>query len=204
MRIILLAEVPVRTTCLFRSVCPRRNSIFGPLGYIAAHQARESPTRMTATPAYLGDLVMKKFLLASVALVALTGAASAADLAARPYTKAPMMAPVAQSWTGFYIFGGAGGGIWDADTHTNILGVPATIDQRVGGDGWFGTVGIGYDWQVSNWVVGAFADGQFGSLRGTVQDQIFGLTGRIKMEDAWAAGARLGYLVAPNVLSYVN
>ncbi len=24
------------------------------------------------------------------------------------------------------------------------------------------------------------------------------------MEPAWAAGARLGYLVAPNVLSYVN
>src|SRR5260221_1934259 len=24
------------------------------------------------------------------------------------------------------------------------------------------------------------------------------------MQDAWAAGARLGYLVAPNVLSYVN
>jgi outer membrane immunogenic protein len=160
---------------------------------------------MNATAAYLGDLVMKKFLLASVALLTLTGAASAADLAARPYTKAPMMAPVAQSWTGFYIFGGAGGGIWDADSHTNVLGVPATIDQRVGGDGWFGTVGLGYDWQVSpGWVFGAFADGQFGSLRGNLNDQFVGATGRIKMEDAWAAGARLGYLVAPNVLSYVN
>jgi outer membrane immunogenic protein len=146
---------------------------------------------------------MKKLLLASVALLALTGAASAADLAARPYAKAPMM-PVAPSWTGFYIFGGAGGGIWDADSHTNRFGAPVTIDQRVGGDGWFGTVGIGYDWQMSNWVIGAFADGQFGSLRGNINDEFAGLTGRIKMEDAWAAGARLGYLVAPNVLSYVN
>ena len=25
-----------------------------------------------------------------------------------------------------------------------------------------------------------------------------------KLEDTWAVGARLGYLVAPNVLSYVN
>ena len=147
---------------------------------------------------------MKKFLLASVALVALTGAASAADLAARPYTKAPMMAPVAPSWTGFYIFGGAGGGIWDADEHSTRFGV-STIDQRVGGDGWFGTVGLGYDWQVNpTWVIGAFADGQFGSLRGNVDDTFAAFTGRIKMQDAWAVGARLGYLVAPNVLSYVN
>ena len=63
------------------------------------------------------------------------------------------MAAPAPSWTGFYIFGGAGGGIWDADLHTNFVGVPNTIDQRVGGDGWFGTVGIGYDWQFGGgWV----------------------------------------------------
>ncbi len=151
---------------------------------------------------------MKKFLLASVALLTLTGAASAADLAARPYTKAPMMPPVAQSWTGFYIFGGAGGGLWDTDSHTTrtIGGIStSTLDQRLGGDGWFGTVGLGYDWQFNNtWVAGVFADGQFGSLRGTVQDQFAAYSGRIKNEDSWAAGVRLGYLVAPNVLSYVN
>ena len=147
---------------------------------------------------------MKKVLLALTAIAAMTGSASAADLAARPYVKAPMAAPVA-NWTGFYIFGGAGGGIWDADSHTNFVGVPVTIDQRVGGDGWFGTVGAGYDWQFSGtWVAGVFADGQFGSLRGSINDEFAALTGRIKMQDAWAAGLRLGYLVAPNVLSYVK
>jgi len=149
---------------------------------------------------------MKKLLLALTAVAAMTGAASAADLAARPYVKAPM-APVAPSWTGFYIFGGAGGGIWDADEHTTRVGTPtlSTIDSRVGGDGWFGTVGLGYDWQVNpSWVIGAFADGQFGSLRGNVEDVFAGFTGRIKLQDSWAAGARVGYLVAPNVLSYVN
>ena len=54
---------------------------------------------------------MKKFLLATVGLVALGMAApaSAADLAARPYTKAPppMITPI-YDWTGFYI--GANGG----------------------------------------------------------------------------------------------
>ena len=146
---------------------------------------------------------MKKFLLALTALAAMTASASAADLAARPYVKAPL-APVAPNWTGFYIFGGAGGGIWDADSHSTRFGVP-TIDHRVGGDGWFGTVGIGYDYQVNpTWVFGVFADGQFGSLRGNIDDTFAAFSGRIKEQDAWAAGARVGYLVAPNVLSYVN
>ncbi len=49
-------------------------------------------------------------------------------------------------------------------TGTCILG----INQRQGGDGWFGTVGAGYDWQFnSGWVAGIFADGQFGSIKGT-------------------------------------
>jgi len=149
---------------------------------------------------------MKKILLALTAVAALTGSAFAADLSPRTYTKAPP--PVAApSWTGFYIFGGVGGGVWDADSHTQTDpgGIPLSIGQRVGGDGWYGTVGLGYDWQFAgNWVAGVFADGQFGSLRGTLQDQFALVTGKIKMEDAWAAGVRLGYLVAPNVYSYVN
>ncbi|UFZ05532.1 porin family protein [Bradyrhizobium ontarionense] len=147
---------------------------------------------------------MKKLLLALTAVVAMTGVASAADLAARPYVKAPM-APVAPSWTGFYIFGGAGGGIWDADSNSNRTGFASTVNQRVGGDGWYGTAGIGYDWQATpSWVIGVFGDGQFGSLRGDIQDQFAAFTGRIKLQDSWAGGVRVGYLVAPNVLSYVN
>ena len=150
---------------------------------------------------------MKKLVIALTALAAFTASASAADLAARPYTKAPMMAP-AYSWTGFYIFGGIGGGLWDSDTTirdtvtgANILGV----NQKQGGDGWFGTVGAGYDWQFGgSWVAGILADGQFGSLKGTIQDQGPFLAGREKLRDTWAVGARIGYLVAPNVLSYVN
>ncbi|WP_369722543.1 outer membrane protein [Bradyrhizobium sp. LLZ17] len=159
---------------------------------------------------------MKKILLAMTAVAAMTGSASAADLGARPYVKAPMAAPVA-NWTGFYIFGGGGGGLWNADSNVNSTGVvgpfgsfgPAgtalTRDQRLGGSGWFGTVGLGYDWQVSpSWVIGAFADGQFGDIRGSLSDPFLGTEGREKLRTSYAAGARLGYLVAPNVLSYVN
>jgi outer membrane immunogenic protein len=49
-----------------------------------------------------------------------------------------------------------------------------------------------------------FADGQFGSIRGTITDPVVGVQSTERMQDAWAAGVRLGYLVAPNVLSYVN
>jgi outer membrane immunogenic protein len=149
---------------------------------------------------------MKKLVLALAAVAAFTGPAFAADMAPRTYTKAPPL-PVVPSWTGFYIFGGGGGGIWDADTSTRVTGTgfPLSISQRQGGDGWFGTVGLGYDWQFNGpWVAGLFADGQFGSLRGSIQDPFISWTSTIKMQDAWAAGARVGYLVAPNVLSYVN
>jgi outer membrane immunogenic protein len=151
--------------------------------------------------------MMKKILIALSAMAAFTGSAMAADMAPRYKAPPPVVAP-AYNWTGFYIFGGGGGGIWDADTFTRFTpgGTALSINQRQGGDGWFGTVGAGYDWQFnSNWVFGIFGDGQFGSLRGTIQDPVAAaISGTIKMEDAWAAGARLGYLVAPNVLSYIN
>ena len=150
---------------------------------------------------------MKKLVLALTAVAAFTGSAMAADMAPRPYAKAPMPMAVAPSWTGFYIFGGAGGGVWDADSNvqTNPGRVAVTRDARMGGDGWFGTVGAGYDWQFnSSWVAGVFADGQFGSLRGSLQDPVLATEGHETLRDSWAAGVRLGYLVAPNVLSYVN
>ncbi len=149
---------------------------------------------------------MKKLVFALTVLAAFTGSAMAADMA-RPYVKTPAPMPVAPSWTGFYIFGGGGGGLWAGDQHTQttVGAIPLAIDQRDGGSGWFGTVGAGYDWQVNqSWVVGILADGQFGSLRGTIRDTFAALTGFEKIQDQWAAGARVGYLVAPNVLSYVN
>jgi outer membrane immunogenic protein len=149
---------------------------------------------------------MKKLVLALTAVAAFTGSALAADLPARTYSKAPAMVAM-PSWTGFYIFGGVSGGVWDMNNTVKVTGtgVPLSITQKTGGDGWLGTVGAGYDWQFnSSWVFGILADGQFGSLRGNVVDQVGGLQGNVKLQDTWAAGARIGYLVAPNVLSYVN
>ena len=75
---------------------------------------------------------MKKFLLSAVGLVALgIGApASAADLAARPYTKAPP--PIVEpmyNWSGFYIGLNGGGGwghkCWDLINNVGVPVIPA-------------------------------------------------------------------------------
>src|ERR1700739_3164079 len=103
---------------------------------------------------------MYKLLPASNAQAAFTRWAFAAAPPARTYTKAPPPI-VAPSWTGFYIFGGVTGGIFEAAPFTSVTatGVPLSIHQRMGGDGWLGTVGAGYDWQVNHsWVVGVFGD----------------------------------------------
>jgi len=151
---------------------------------------------------------MKKLVLTLAAIAAFTGSAMAADMAPRTYSKAPAMVPMAPSWTGFYIFGGGGYGIWDADEDTRVTTTGAILSNshnRFGGDGYFGTVGAGYDWQFNqSWVAGIFADGQFGSLRGTMADPFNGVSGDVKNRTNAAAGVRVGYLVAPNVLSYVN
>src|SRR5476649_1175947 len=71
----------------------------------------------------VGDKLMKKFLLGTVALVALgaTVPALAADLGARaPYNKAPAYAAPIYNWTGFYI-GGHVGGAFNSNNNFNGL-----------------------------------------------------------------------------------
>src|ERR1700691_1923806 len=67
----------------------------------------------------LENKLMKKFLLTTVAFVALgaTGSALAADLPARTtYTKAPVCVAPLYNWTGFYI-GGHIGGAFNGDSN---------------------------------------------------------------------------------------
>ena len=110
---------------------------------------------------------MKKILLGTIGLVALSlsAPASAADLRARPYLKAPPPAPVAAAiydWSGFYIGINGGGGsarkCWDfVQPGTGLL-----FDEGCH-DATGGTVGgqIGYRWQVTNWVFGIEGQGNW-------------------------------------------
>jgi outer membrane immunogenic protein len=114
---------------------------------------------------------VKKFLLGTAGLVALSlsAPASAADLAARPYVKAPppMIAPV-YDWTGFYI--GANGGwgssrnCWDfVDAFGAFVGAEGCHDSTGG------TAGgqIGYRWQAGTWVFGLEAQGNWADFKGS-------------------------------------
>ena len=98
---------------------------------------------------------MKKYLLTSAAIAVMSAtSASAADMATRPYTKAPMAAPAAvYDWTGFYIGGHVGGAF------------RGNSDNLVGGgnDGRFmGGGQIGWDTQFGgNWVFGLEANYSF-------------------------------------------
>src|SRR5271169_6243371 len=99
---------------------------------------------------------MKKFLLGTVALVALgaTVPALAADLGARtPYTKAPAYAAPIYNWTGFYIGGHLGGVFSD---NSNFGGLTTGNN----GNGRFlGGLQGGADYQFHpNWVIGAEAE----------------------------------------------
>jgi outer membrane immunogenic protein len=144
---------------------------------------------------------MKRFLLRTAAALAMTGSAMAADLPAKapPVTRAP---PVqVYNWTGCYVAGGGGYGMFNQDVTNDEEGSKATI----GGRGWFGTVGGGCDLQIGErWVFGAFGDYDFSDLRGDFLLPGTALTGREKQDSAWAAGGRLGYTLTPNILAYVN
>ncbi|WP_167561346.1 outer membrane protein [Bradyrhizobium sp. AS23.2] len=91
------------------------------------------------------------------------GAASAADLPARTYTKAPPPIAVAYDWTGFYI-GGNVGGIWqDNSGATNFIQTDNVVltnpqNDSVSNGAVFGGVHAGYNWQVTRWVFGVEAD----------------------------------------------
>src|SRR5437764_13299412 len=74
-----------------------------------------------------GELgIMKKLITAGIATAALAlgAAASAADLPVRPVYKAPVMAPVAYNWTGFYVGLNLGYSWGRSRTDFTVAGLP--------------------------------------------------------------------------------
>jgi outer membrane immunogenic protein len=140
---------------------------------------------------------MKKLLLGTVALVALGAApALAADLAARPYTKAPAYAAPVYNWTGFYVGGHIGGAFGGDNT---FAGVTSSNDGR-----FLGGVQVGADYQFApNWVLGV--EGQYSWLGSNNNTVAFtsGGTGYVFTNNQRALGSvtgRLGYTWGPAML----
>jgi outer membrane immunogenic protein len=115
----------------------------------------------------------KLIISAAVAIsaIAAIGAASAADLPARAYSKAPVEVAAVYDWTGFYI-GGNVGGAWrssDAFTFTQPGGtfdpliISASHNSSI-----IGGVHAGYNWQASSLVLGLESDFSGTHLNGLV------------------------------------
>ena len=128
---------------------------------------------------------MKRLFLAAVALVALAGMASAADLPPGPptYYKAPAFVPPPYTWSGFYLGVNGGGGLgssaWDTTNAFNISG------GIVGGT-------LGYNYQFGHAVVGAEGDIDWSGLKGSTTG---GCPAGCSTGDSWLSTVRgrLGY-----------
>ncbi|WP_426442859.1 outer membrane protein [Bradyrhizobium genosp. P] len=142
---------------------------------------------------------MKKVLLVTVSLIALgaTAPAFAADLAARPYTKAPPMIQAVYDWSGFYIgINGGWGSSHNSWTNTAVGGVPFAPLGEGSHDATGGTVGgqVGYRWQSAGWVFGLEAQGNWADLSGSNASSAFaGLTNRTKVDAFGLFTGQLGY-----------
>jgi outer membrane immunogenic protein len=152
---------------------------------------------------------MKKIAFATAAVtMLLTGAASAADLGARPYAKAPVMPIAVYNWTGFYI-GANGGGAWSDKCWDiyNDLGAAVVPSFREGCHTASGaTVGgqVGYRWQASNWVFGLEAQGNWADLSGSNASLAFaGASNRSRIDALGLFTGQVGYSWN-NVLWYVK
>ena len=124
---------------------------------------------------------MKRLLLAGVALSVAT-AASAADMQARPYSKAPPAAVVAAyNWSGFYI-GAMGGYGWDSGNSS----------------GGFGGGTIGYNWQLpaSQFVFGIEVDAAGASIKDSLTADLGGgvlATEELKINSFGSVTGRAGF-----------
>jgi len=118
----------------------------------------------------------KAIVIAAFTTMVAIPSASAADLAARPYTKAPVMVEV-YNWTGFYI-GGNAGYSWgrsstDVSYFNTATGAPivppagSILGSSFDMNGGIAGGQLGYNWQTSNWVWGLEADLQWSGERGS-------------------------------------
>ena len=112
-------------------------------------------------------------ILAAAALaVGAAAPAVAADLPARapaPYTKAPAMVQAAYDWSGFYIGINGGGATGNVDWNADGFGDEGSHNATGG------TVGgqVGYRWQMSSWVFGLEAQGNWADFKGSNVSNIF-------------------------------
>ena len=148
---------------------------------------------------------MNKLTILATAMIAVGAAAPAvaADLPARApatYTKAPAIVQAAYDWSGFYIGINGGGATSKVDWNADGFGDEGS--HRATG----GTVGgqVGYRWQMSSWVFGLEAQGNWADFSGSNPSLLFpGQTNQTKIDGFGLFTGQIGY-AWDRALFYVN
>jgi outer membrane immunogenic protein len=138
---------------------------------------------------------MRKVLLSTVALAALTGSALAADLPSRKMAPAYIAPVPAFSWTGFYV--GIEGGADFLTSNVSVLGFGLNNTTTAGLIG--GVVGYNYEFP-NRFVLGL--EGDVGGVLGARRNN---LLGGFYTDNSYFADirGRLGYAFADRALLYV-
>src|ERR1700757_201543 len=158
---------------------------------------------------------MNKSFVAVTALLGTITSASAADLPAQTYTKAPAMVAAVYDWSGFYIGINGGGGTSHNCCLLNNDGIagaglisPAVSEGCHDATG--GLVGgqLGYRWQSANWVFGVEAQGNWADFSGSNTtfiggNPIGGAQDRTRIDAFGLFTGQVGY-AWNNVLAYVK
>ncbi|MGH6710969.1 MAG: outer membrane protein [Bradyrhizobium sp.] len=178
---------------------------------------------------------MSRILIAGAAIASLlTTSALAADMAPRPYTKAPVVAAVVYDWTGFYIGGNAGYSWGRASTDGTLTGTQNVSVFRTAGpdlvsstntvlaalpltgranvDGFIGGGQAGYNWQRGTWLFGLEGDIQYSDERGRADVCLVAgcavgtgiLTANYKLDWFGTARGRVGFLPTDRILLYAT
>ena len=150
---------------------------------------------------------MKKVMVGvTVALALVTSNAAADGIDRRPAPSIAAPAPVyAPTWTGFYIGAGVGGSAVVHDFSIDDVDLRRNHFDGFGADGVFGTVIVGWDWQVGvSTVLGLFVDYDFHNNSADISLLGGDVRAGIDHDNAWSVGARLGFLSSPSALWYAT
>src|ERR1700722_20686271 len=148
----------------------------------------------TVASCALGKKIMRyiqtKLLLTSaIVSVGLINMASAADLPARTYSKAPAIVEAAYDWSGFYVGINGGGATSSIDWNEDGFGDEGSHNASGG------TVGgqIGYRWQMSSLVFGLEAQGNWADFAGSNVSLQTGLQNQTKIDSFALFTGQIGY-----------
>jgi outer membrane immunogenic protein len=149
---------------------------------------------------------MRCVAIVGVGLLSIAGfvdVASAADLPAATYTKAPVVVDPAYDWTGFYL-GVEGGGGWGGDYRTyDAPQLGALTNERLAG----GVAGglIGYNWQLpgNQFLIGIEGSFDWADISGSAPCPNPAFACGEKLNQLYSGAGRVGYLWG-NALLYAK